>query len=380
MDYHILLTGATGLLGRYLLRDLLLADVDVAVLVRPSRRQSAEERVEALMGTWDQQVGRGLRRPIVLSGNICEQNLGMDDSSTTWVKEHCDTILHNAASLTFLGTDVEGEPWESNVRGTQNVLDLCEQCEIQDVHQVSTAYVCGLRQDRILESELEVGQEVSNDYERSKIEAENLVRSADFLSPPTVYRPSIIVGDSQTGFTTTFHGFYAMLRIAQTLVSSVELDETGFRNAGARLTLDGTESKNFVPVDWVSAVIAHIVTSPEHHGLTYHLTSNRPVTVHLVKDVLEESNNFHGTEFYGSGVELDNPSDLEQLFYDHIRVYNAYWRDDPKFDRVNTLNAAPHLPCPKIDREMLLQLARTAIDMNFRWKDRPVVQPSELHS
>ena len=59
----------------------------------------------------------------------------------------------------------------------------------------------------MLETELDVGQTPGNDYEHSKIEAERLVRAADWLDPPTIYRPSIIVGDSRTGYTATFHGF-----------------------------------------------------------------------------------------------------------------------------------------------------------------------------
>lgn len=381
MSYHLLLTGATGLLGRYLLRDLLTDGVSVAAVVRPSRRQSAQDRIEALMTTWEDKLGRPLPRPFVLEGNISEPDLGLDSVGVNWVREHCDAVLHNAASLTFQSTDPQGEPWRSNVQGTQSVLDLCQKAGIRDFHHVSTAYVCGLRHGRILESELDVGQKMGNDYEQSKVQAEKMVRSADFLSPPTVFRPAIIIGDSETGFTTTFHGFYAALHLATALTKSLQADETGQLGAQpARLTLDGHESKNLVPVDWVSAVISHIVQSPEHHGQTYHLTPRHPVTARLVRDVLEEANGFYGTRFAGSGASLTDPTEAEQLFYEHIRVYNSYWRDDPTFDHSNTTDAAPHLPCPHVDREMLLKMARVAIGMNFKWKDVPVREATEVHS
>jgi hypothetical protein len=48
-----------------------------------------------------------------------------------------------------------------------------------------------------------------------------------------------------------------------------------------------------------------------------------------------------------------------------LAIYGAYWRDDPQFDVTNTLRAAPHLPCPEVDREMMSQLARYAIEANF---------------
>jgi thioester reductase-like protein len=71
MAYH-LLTGATGLLGRYLLRDLILADVRVAVLVRPTRRASVRQRVDSMMCHWDAEMGRPLPRPVILEGDISE--------------------------------------------------------------------------------------------------------------------------------------------------------------------------------------------------------------------------------------------------------------------------------------------------------------------
>jgi len=71
----------------------------------------------------------------------------------------------------------------------------------------------------VLETELDVGQTPGNAYEQSKMEAEKLVRAAEWIDSPTIYRPSIIVGDSRTGYTTTFHGFYVMVKLAHTLVS-----------------------------------------------------------------------------------------------------------------------------------------------------------------
>ncbi len=369
MSYHILLTGATGLLGRYLVRDLLLADVPVAVVARRSRRTSAQDRVDALMATWEETLGRELPRPKVLDGDLCEPEFGLSDVDLDWVSENCDTVLHNAASLNFISTDPKGEPWLSNVQGTQNVLDVCRRTGIKDFHHVSTSYVCGLRNGRIMEDELDVGQTLGNDYEQSKVQAEKLVREADFLSPPTFYRPAIIVGDSQTGFTTTFHGFYAALNLASTLRKSLGNEDQTI-HMPTRVTLDGTESKNLVPVDWVSAVTAHIVTRPQFHGRTFHLTPTAPVTIRTIVEVLEKACGFKDTIFAGNGHVLENPTDVEQLFYEHIRVYNSYWRDDPTFDCTNTQEAAPHLPCPEIDKELLLKLAKAAIDMDFRWKDK----------
>jgi thioester reductase-like protein len=360
-------------LGRYLLRDLTLANVPVAVVVRGNRRQSAEDRIESLMSTWEDFLERELDRPQVLEGDICEPFLGLDSDARHWVDQNCDSVLHNAASLSFVATSEDGEPYRSNIKGTQHVLDLCRETGIRDFHQVSTAYVAGLRTGRIMESDLDVGQQLSNPYEESKIAAEKLVRSADFLSPPTIYRPAIIVGDSETGFTSTFHGFYACLELAHTLVNSMgKLGTNTVGDTKTRISLDGTETKNFIPVDWVSEVITYLVTHRQHHGQTYHLTPRQRVSAGMIRDVLEHAYGFKGAEFSGYGKPIENPTEIEQLFYEQIRVYSSYWRDDPEFDTTNLDVACPHIPCPTMDRDLLDMLSAKAMAMDFRWRDKPV--------
>lgn len=375
MSYH-LLTGATGLLGNYLLRDLLLAETPVAVIVRSNRRQTARQRVESAMCVWETELGRALPRPVVLEGDISQPDLGLDAVGVRWAAEYCSTLIHNAASLTFHSTSEDGEPWRSNVGGVKNVLEFCRNTQIRKLHHVSTAYVAGLRQGRILESDLDVGQEFSNDYEQSKLEAEKLVRDADFLDPVTVFRPGIIIGDSKTGLTTTYHGYYAALQLAHTIVKVIPQDETGVVGGQkVRLTLDGTETKHLVPVDWVSAVMSHVITHPELHGNTYHLTPRHPVTTRLIRDVLEQSAGFYGATLTGAGDRPGNPSEAEALFYDHIRVYNSYWKMDPTFDRSNTDSAVPHLPCPHVDRDLLYRLSRIVIEDDFPGPSKRPAQP-----
>uniref|UniRef100_A0A7C4QLC1 NAD-dependent epimerase/dehydratase family protein n=1 Tax=Schlesneria paludicola TaxID=360056 RepID=A0A7C4QLC1_9PLAN len=365
MSYY-LLTGATGLLGNYLLRDLLLADELVAVIVRSSRRQSARQRIDGLLTDWEQQLGRTLPRPVVLEGDISEADLGLNACDVRWVAEHCSAVIHNAASLSFQATSREGEPYRSNEGGTRHVLELCRSLGIRELHHVSTAYIAGLRSGRVLETEADVGQELGNDYERSKLAAEQMVRAADYLRSRTVYRPGIIIGDSRTGFTTTYHGFYAALQLAHTIVKSLPCNESGLVGGHAvRLALNGNETKHLVPVDWVSAVMVHVIRHPEWHGRTYHLTPKHPVTARMIRDVLEAAVGFYGAKFAGADRRPEDCSEPESLFYEHIRVYNSYWRMDPEFDRTNTELAAPHLPCPHVDRNLLLRLSRIAIEQNF---------------
>ncbi|MBX3443221.1 MAG: SDR family oxidoreductase [Planctomyces sp.] len=372
---HLLLTGATGLLGRYLMRDLLTAGVPLAVLVRRSRRKSPASRIEAAMRCWEQLEGRSFERPVVLEGDITQPDFGLTPDQTKWAAENVDSMLHNAASLSFVSTGRHAEPWKSNVDGTKNVLDFCAQANVKTFFQVSTAYVCGKRGGVIYENELRKGQEFANPYEESKVEAEELVQQAKFLESVTVFRPAIILGDSQTGNTFTYHNYYVMLELAHKLTQQMgEMDFTGRNRAEfIRFDADGRWRKNFVPVEWVSAVMAHVITDPELHGETYHLTPRVSCQLRLMRDVIEQVNHLYGIDFgKPDPTNADGALPLE-LFHQHAEVYASYWRDDPVFDSTNTQRAAPHLPCPHVDRDMLVRLSEIAIENRFGWKD-PVVE------
>ena len=373
----LFLTGATGLLGRYLMRDLSLADVPLAVLVRSNRRASAQERVDAIMSFWENELGRTLPRPVVLEGDLSEPTLGLNDKQAAWVKRHCRGAIHNAASLSFVSTGRDSEPYRSNSDGTRHLLDFCQANKLQDFHHVSTAYVCGLRKGVIRETELDEGQEFGNPYEESKAEAELMVRNAEFLKSVTCYRPGIIVGDSQTGFTNTFHGFYAAVQLVHTLAQHgngglhSDLESGHVCHSRVRLNLRGDENKNLVCVDWVSAVMAHIITHPEHHEKTYHLTPRIPADLRIINQAMQTATKIYGTRFVGADNPITNPNEIEEFFYQHFKIYNSYWRNDPKFDSTNTQQAAPHLPCPQLNYQSLVFLARKAIDMGFVWRDKP---------
>jgi thioester reductase-like protein len=362
---YSLLTGASGLLGSYLLRDCLLAGHHMAVLVRPTETQSARERIDGALARWEEQTGRVLPRPMVFEGDLCGPDLNLAESDLRWIANHCHTVIHSAASLTFFGWDRRSEPWLTNVEGTRRVLDLCGRCGVRNFHYVSTAYVCGLRKGPILETELDLGQRTGNDYERSKLEAERLVRGAALPRPPTIYRPSIIIGDSQTGCTSAFHGFYAMVKLAHTLASQVSLRSATAKMVLRAIKLKGHDRKDCVPVDWVSAVITHLLGRPEHHGKTYHLTATEPTPVSLWSRVIQDA-----VERYSP---LADPSDaprrdakwFRETFVSQSQIYRSYWKDDPLFNRTHTDAAAAQLPCPTVDYDMLLRMARFAICTDF---------------
>lgn len=354
MNDYVLLTGATGFVGRYLIRDLLLDDRKLAVLVRPGKKQTCRERVESICQLWEESLDLVLPRPIVLEGNVCEPGLGLRPRERRWASEHCRSIIHNAAVLKFIGADRNRDPWATNLSGVNNVLAFCEELGIEHMYHVSTAYVCGERTDRVFEDQLDVGQTFRNDYEESKFRAEKKVRAAKFFKSVTILRPGVICGDSQTGYTHTYHGVSAYLRLLSMLVPEAPLTKDGRRHTQIRLPMTGKEPRNFVPVDWVSSVIAHIFKTPEARGKTFHLTPTQPLTPKQLIDFCCNYFNSTGVEYVGEN--LPDPSqwtEFEKKFFETLSIYQSYDRTDPEFDLTNLKEHAGHLPCPELDESVL---------------------------
>lgn len=375
---YTLMTGATGLLGAYLLRDCLLAERRMAVLVRPSRIESGRQRIESILARFEADLGRSLPRPVVLAGDLSKPSAGLDGQSLRWVADNCDAVLHNAASLSFYHDEKTGEPERSNVEGTRQILALCEETGIRQFHHVSTAYVCGLRNGTCFESELDVGQEFGNDYERSKVAAEKLVRGVKFLESTTFYRPAIIVGDSQNGYTSSFHGFFTPLKVASAIIQS--LDYIDGSPILAALGFSEQDEKNYVPVDWVSATMVHIMGRPEHYGRTYNLVPRNRVSVGMAKRVIEDAIRRRLTERPSSRKSAElNLTASQGVFLEQMGVYRSYWRNDPAFDYQNTAEAAPHLPCPHVDYAMLMRMSMFALESGFGWPlPPPIVPPCDI--
>lgn len=368
---HTLLTGASGLLGGPLMARLLERGHQLAVLVRPTSKLSGRERIESILTREEEAGGRLLPRPVVLEGDLTAPGCGLAGAEIAWVRKSCCRILHNAASLEFVGADRAGEPWRTNVTGTQLLLDLAERAGIDDFHHVSTAYVCGLTPGPIPERPSTGAHGFRNDYEASKHEAERLVRSAAFLRQPTFYRPAVIVGDSRTGATTTYQGLMAMLQLMTVIVRSLPADAEGYRKVPLRLAMTGDEKRNMIPVDWVAEVIARLVGDPEARGQTIHLAPEHPITIRQIIDFTSSYLHSGGVHFCGPS-KPEQMNDVESFVYGGKLLYEAYEQTDPVFETGALERLAPDLPCPVIDEAMIHRfLAHGDAD---RWgkRKRPV--------
>lgn len=375
---YTLLTGATGFLGHYLFRELSDSRTRLALLVRPSQNSSAAERVVEIQQTWLEQFGERIPSPVVLSGEITRPNCGLSAENISWLKTNCDTVIHAAANVTFQANDMTGEPWETNVNGTMNLLAICEKTGIHDFHYVSTAYVCGLRSDVVAEAPVSPSATTfRNKYERSKCVAEELIRNASFLNEPTIYRPPFIAGDSQSGFTTSYHGLFHHLRLIALIVGQQAPDADGVRRIDFRLPCSGDESRNCVPVDWASKVISKIVNSPEAHGRTYHLTAGAGISAKQIIDYASSYYNSTGVSYGPSNTHTQ--TELEQMAADYLEAYSPYAGNDPIFDTANLLTFAGDIDCPTIDEAMVHRFIDFGEKNRWR-KQRPTRRQSPTNS
>lgn len=345
----------------------------LALLVRGSKRETAQQRIESILQYWERQMGQRLPRPVLLEGDIRQPLLGLGNSDQRWVARHCESLMHSAASLTF-HADGTGEPWITNFDGTRSMLELCRITGLRKLHYVSTAYVCGLREGVIRETDLDCGQAFRNDYEESKLNAEAMVRNADFLNETTVYRPAVISGDSKTGYTNTYHGIYLYLRLMALFVPRQPIGPDGLRVTDLRMPMTGEERRNVIPVDWVSKVMTHLYLTAEAHGHTFHLAPDQCITP---RQVIEAGYSYYrstGVKWVGYGkLDPSTYNELEAESLPGLAMYNNYENTDPTFDCSNLKRFAPHLPCPAIDESVLHTYLR--FGEADRWGKRRAEKP-----
>lgn len=355
-----LLTGSTGQVGQFLLVDLLRSHIPVAVLTRPDRSRSAQARIEDLISRFETLTSRRLPRPVILDGNLVNPGLGLTLDSRKWIEANCNSVIHSAANLSFkpAAQHPDNEPYRTNVNGTQQLVDLCRIAGIQEFHDISSAYVCGLRSDRILEDNGLHGQRFSNDYEDSKLQSEGIVHAAGFESV-TVYRPSIVVdldeGAQQLGERTIYYAF----SVFQLLTKRFGLLDHNFLFQSVGLT--GQERKNIVPSSWVARTIVEIFRRPELHGKTYHLTNPQGTAIADLFSAFQEvlypgSHNLRPVDKPTSGW-----GDLTGIIEQFVETFTPYFRDDPQFDQTNlrhALNVCQIPNCPTIDSTALQIITR----------------------
>jgi thioester reductase-like protein len=257
----ILLTGATGFLGMDALARLIEREGEqIVVLVRAHDDDEARERLQTVLTRLYDQPPAAAAQVQAVRGDLLKEGLGLSVKDRERLISSVDRVIHCAASISF--ELPLGEAREINVEGVARVLELAREIadggSLRRLVHVSTAYVSGRHAGEFSEEDLDVGQEFRNTYERSKNEAEQLLRGASDL-PLAIARPSIVVGHRTSGWTPVFNVLYWPMRAFERgLLEEVPAREDSI--------------VDFVPVDYVTDGILALLDDEGARG-TYNLVA-----------------------------------------------------------------------------------------------------------
>jgi thioester reductase-like protein len=263
----VLFTGFPGFLGSELLPRVLRrdAEAEAVCLVQDRFLPLAQERADALVAADPALTGR-IR---LVEGDITLPDLGLgavrDDLVARTTEVYHLAAVYDLEVTRELGTRV-------NVAGTRHIIDFCDDCgDLDRLHYVSTCYVSGRWPGIFRETDLVKGQVFNNFYEETKYLAEVSVAEArDRGLPTTIYRPSVVGGDSTTGATQKYDGPYFVARwlLKQPGVALMPVvgDPDGYRF-------------NVVPRDYVIDAIEALSAREDTIGGTFALADPEPYTV-----------------------------------------------------------------------------------------------------
>jgi nucleoside-diphosphate-sugar epimerase len=355
-----LVTGVTGFVGRQLVKKLASEGHWLMLMVRGDTFSEARNRYIKLMASLTPLQSA---KCLFFWGDLLHENVIRGNPQSRQVIENfCQRVIHCAASVSF-GDDPE--VMETNLKGTENLLRMMDRCQIKELHYVSTAYVCGYRPGDVVYEVHEIGvpsaSKFRNKYEESKYLAERSVERWQYSEMPersvTVYRPAVIVGDSSTGETLCFQGFYSLVRCAAFFRDAMKRES--FIDKEFRIPLSGTEPVNLVPVDFVVSFIAECVTKPELHNNTYHVVPKEPFTSKQVMESLVTYFNLKGFRFVGPG-DLTDISRIESMLMDYLGPYYSYLGTDSYFSTLQADKVMEWHPShPEVLESLIHFAART---------------------
>jgi thioester reductase-like protein len=307
----VFLTGATGFLGMEVLARLLEAgDREVLALIRAADDAGAEQRLDDVLATlWDDPAPYR-ERVIAVRGDVTQPGMGLN-SRWDEVAERAQAVLHCAASISF---DLPlPEARAINVDGTSRVLDFAIEAQsrggLERFLHVSTAYVSGRHEGAFRERQLDTGQSFRNTYEQTKADAEQIVAMARELGP-AIARPSIVMGESDSGWTPAFNVLYwPMQAYSRGLFKELPALPTG--------------RVDIVPVDYVADALVHLLDRREA-GVFNLVAGRNAATVDELTTL--------ASEYFGRPVPpFVDPADPDDPD-DHDSVYVPYFDMRVVFD------------------------------------------------
>jgi len=392
---NILLTGGTGFIGSNIAYRFLQRGDKVYFLIRPKEGIEPGKRIEDSIKVIDDNFHLGQYQYDILEGDITSPFCGIAKEKISQLNGNIDEFWHAAASFSF--DELEAELTKRvNLGGTRNALDLASAIGSPPFHHLSTAYTAGDFEGIFFEADLNKGQEFRNPYEKTKYEAELLVNN--YTDKFSIYRLSIVVGDSYNGRTLTFTGYYRFFRsfnlLRNIIISRIQRDKNTYLGSGIQLNddnvlilpviipCDNSFTLNLIPVDWAVDTILLLASKKEASGKTFHVTHPRPpqnkwlveTSCRLlgIDGLRIEKSNGYANLMNNLDLICENPmmSSIQRKIHEGIKDYLPYiWRE-AQFDNSNVkqILSSVYTPPPPITEELLKTFLDYASRKKFRRK------------
>jgi long-chain acyl-CoA synthetase len=272
MEAHYFITGASGTLGRRIVR-LLLENTHATLALLVYQRGMEQEPADFLRQILQiDSAHRYSDRVQLVQGDITRARLGLSEADYDALCSKVNHVVHGAASTQF-NLPLE-QARQINVEGTRRMIEFFQRCSNRRHFAfLSTAYVAGRNTGMIYEQPLDNSAGYVNRYEQSKSEAEALVLALPDAA--SIYRLSTVIGDSASGKVDHFTAPHQALQIMY---------------LGLATMVPGTPDYcvDLIPSDHASKALVDLLSEPRTHGRIYHLTAGRDRSYTLA-ELLEAS-------------------------------------------------------------------------------------------
>ena len=404
----ILVTGSTGFLGSAVTRRLLVSGYRLRLLIRKrdndilttsfGREGAIKELIlgnqfdEHLLeqdsmagdrvGADESLYDLFLSNVEIFEGDITSRDLGLEKNEYKRLCYEVDEVFHCAAATHFENQRAD-ELVIVNVKGTENMLQFADSGKQKRFHYISTAYVAGKQDGIIYENEMVNEPLFNNEYERSKFIAEQVVikyaKSNEI--PYTIYRPSIIVGDSKTGVTCKFDNLYTFAKVLFNIRNALTNHKSENLNDITVRVRCSDALINLVPVDYVADAIVAILKEKQPADKIFHITNPNPPELSELRDLLMHVLGINGINVLIDGqLEHERLSTMERLFLRQTRTYYSYLFSRLRFDCRNTQSVLKRagITCPVITKDLAKVIVDFAISHNWGDRKRLALQKAEM--
>lgn len=371
---NVLLTGATGYVGAFLLDALLRdTDADVYALVRADSEQAGLERIERALRTykvWDRSFSARIH---VVTGDLSKPLLGLTSARFGELAQLIDAIYHSGALVNF------AYPYSllkgPNVQGTQEVVRLACQARPKALHYIGTvdSIIAAHAPRPWLEVDLptQPRRDAPDGYMLSKWASEALVIAARTRGVPvTIFRPTWVIGHTRTGASAP-HNFLL-------------LQMKCYLELGIFPDIPPSEPYNGMPIDFLANAVVHLSRQEDALGKIFHTWGPTEVPF---GDLYEWIADF-GYEFdvipRRHVVDRLKRLDTSNSFYPLVPLLERMWADpeaadngpyNPELECANAIAglAGSGIECPQTDRDLVHGCLTYMIETGFL--DPPVRRP-----